>query len=207
MNPNRYVGLWSGLVLITNPAATHAPAHTAAGWPVIQPIHAEYSYVRPDKPGEDVPFLAYLLDTQGGKLYRFECHAGGYHDDSYDMDFSGDLQCVLFPYKIDTVSAVNVLAAETRAEQRNDRHNRGRILAAQLQGRCLDFPEYSTLRHFQLRGMDVTMTIRDMAWEGTGKSRVLTRFTVVLDAVPDDEAKSPYAEPAPEPAPSKACYP
>lgn len=204
---HRRLSLWSGLVLITNPAATHAPAHTAAGWPAIQPAHAEYAYVRPDKPGEDAPFLAYLLDPKGDKLYRFECHAGGYHDDGYDMDFKGDLQCVLFPYKIDTVSAVNVLAAETRAEQRNDWHNRGRILAAQLRGECLDFPEYSTLRHFKLRGMHVTLTIKDLAWQGEGKGKVLTKFTLVLDAAPDDDAKSPYAEPAPEPALPRVCYP
>ncbi|MGE5624901.1 MAG: hypothetical protein ACM3ZT_05060 [Bacillota bacterium] len=189
--------------MITNPA-TNVPD---SGWPVIQPLHAEYAYVRPDKPGEDAPYLVYFLDPKGNKVYRFECHRGGYHDDGYGVDFTGDFQCMLFPFKGETVSAVNLLAADTHEEQKDDWHNRGRILAKQLQGECLNYPEYSNLRHFVLRGMDVTLAIKDPAWEQGGKGRVLAKFTLVLDAVPDVNAKTAMAETAAGDRPPGDCYP
>lgn len=188
---------------MTNPAATHVAPPTVAGWPAIQPLHAEYVYKRPQKPGDDAPYLAYLKDTRGNKIYRFECHTGGYHDDGYDMDFSGDFQCMLFPYKGETVSAVNLLAANTHAEQKNDWHNRGRILAQQLKGECLNYQEYGTERHFLLRGMTLTLGIKDAAWSG----KVLTQFTLVLDAVPDENGKTEMAAEVQGPWPPGACYP
>ena len=199
------VGLWSGLVMITNPAAQ---APESAG-PAIQPLHAEFVYVRPQKPGDDAPFITYILDAKGNKVYRFECHDGGYYDEGYDLHFTGDFQCVLFPFKGDTVSAVNVLAADTHAEQSKDWWNRGRILARQLRGDCRNYPEYSTARHFRLRGMAFTLSIKDIVWDpgAGGKEPALAKFILRVEAVMDPDATSPVAEAADGPAPPKACYP
>ena len=190
-------GLWAGLTLLKNPTAVAPPQ----GWTPPQPLHAEYRFVHP-KPGEDRPFSVFLLDAAGHKLYKFECHAGSY-DDTSEMSWSGDLQCALFPYKIDTVTPVNVLAVDSRDEQSVDWWNRGRLLAKQLQGDCLQYQEYSTLRHFKLRGMDLTLGYSDISWQG-GK---LEKFTLSLDVTPDADAKSPMAEPAEGDRPPKACYP
>ena len=200
-----HLKLWSGLVMLANPTA-HAPD---SGWPAVQPLHAEFAYVRPQKEGDDAPFLTYIQDPKGNKVYRFECHDGGYYDEGYDLHFTGDLQCVLFPFKGDTVSAVNVLAADTHAEQSKDWWNRGRILARQLQGECLDYPEYSTARHFRLRGMAFTLSIQDIVWSPAAgdKEPTLAKFTLVVDAAPDADAKSPVAELADGPMPPKSCYP
>ena len=201
----RPVGLWSGLLMLTNPSA-QAPD---SGWPAIQQLHVEFAYVRPQKEGDDAPFLAYIQDAKGNKVYRFECHDGGYYDEDYDLHFTGDFQCVLFPYKHDTISAVNVLATDTHAEQSKDWWNRGRILARQLRGKCLNYPEYSTVRHFRLRGIAFILTIKDIAWDPAvgGKEPTLAKFTLGVDALTDPDAKSPVAEAADGPTPPKACYP
>lgn len=190
--------LWAGLVLLKNPTAVAPPQ----GWTPVQPLHAEYRFVLPEKAEEDTPFSVYFMDGSGNKVYRFECHRGNY-DDTSEMSWSGDFQCALFPFKKDTLTPVNVLAVDDRHEQSVDWWNRGRLLAKQLQGECLQYPEYSALRHFKLRGMDLTLGYSDIAWQG-GK---LAKFTLRLDVTPDADAKSPMAEPAEGPKPPKGCYP
>jgi len=194
--------LMAGLTLLHSPGVL-APVQ---GWPVIQPLHAEYKFVLPEQAEADTPFIVYLLHQAVSKVYKFECHRGAY-DDTTEMSWSGDFQCALFPYKIDTVSPVNLLATDTHAEQSVDWRNRGRMIAVQLQGECLQYPEYSTLRHFRLRGMDVTLSFADHAWEKSPKGPRLMKFTFTLDAAPDQDAKTPVAEAAEGPSPPKACYP
>ncbi|MFI4968154.1 MAG: hypothetical protein ACHQAU_05445 [Gammaproteobacteria bacterium] len=196
----RRMSAWSGLLLMTNP--TVQP--TQQGWAVIQPLHAEYQFVLPEKPDAELPsFTAYLKGPSGASVYKFECHAGGYPDDS-EMTWSGDFQCALFPYRGDTVTPVNLLAVDTHEEQSVDWRNRGRMIAAQLQGDCLQNPEYSTQRHFRLRGMDLSLAYADIGWAPGQK---LQKFTLSVDAAPDKDAKTPMAEAADGPSPPTQCYP
>jgi hypothetical protein len=199
----RPLSAWSGLVLMTNPAMQP----TDSGWSVIQAVHAEYQFVLPQDPAADLPsFMVYLKDSAGTSRYKFECHGGGYPDDS-EMTWSGDFQCALFPYRGDTVTPVNLLAVDTHEEQSVDWHNRGRMSAGQLQGDCLQYPEYSTLRHFRLRGMDLTLAYTDIAWTQGPKGPKLQKFTFTVDAAPDKDAKTPVAIAADGPSPPKECYP
>jgi hypothetical protein len=194
---------WSGLLLMTNPAIQP----TQQGWPVIQPLHAEYQFVLPEKSDADLPsFTVYLKEPAGASVYKFECHAGGYPDDS-EMTWTGDFQCALFPYRRDTVTPVNLLAVDTREEQSVDWHNRGRMTAAQLRGDCLQYPEYSSLRHFRLRGMDLSLAYTDITWAQGPKGQQLQKFTLTLDATPDKDAKVPLAKAADGPSPPSQCYP
>ncbi len=187
---------------MTNPAVLPAQS----GWPVIQPAHIQYQFVAPQEQDAASPaFTFYLRDAAGSSIYKFECHADGYPDDA-EMTWSSDFQCALFPYRGDTVTPVNLLAQDTRAEQSVDWHNRGRLIAAQLQGECLQYPEYSTLRHFRLRGMDVSLAYTAIQWTQGVKGPILWQFTLTLDATPDKDAKTPQAEAAEGSAPPNACY-
>lgn len=199
------MGLWTGLVMLTNQAT---PRVQVDGWPVIQPAHAEYVFKDPHTQGVDTPFVIYFKNQEDTQSYKFECHDGEYADDSV-MKFSGEFQCALFMFKGMTVSAVNLLAANTRDEQRYDWWNRGRVQVKQIQGECLSFPEYSTVRHFRLRGMMLTMSITHIEWNpGQGsKGPSLAGFTLIVDALPDKDAKSEVAESAEGPRPPRSCYP
>jgi hypothetical protein len=188
-------GLWVGLPMMTNPAAVVPP--TGA----IQPLHADYAYHRP-KPGEAVSFTTYLLSASGATLYKFECHGGDWPDES-EMKFDGDFQCALFPINGDTLTPVNLLARDTREEQGADWKNRGRAMVKQFQDECLDYPEYSTLRHFRLRGMALALGYTDLVWDG----KTLASFSFHLDAMPDAEAKTSFADAADGDRPSSSCYP
>lgn len=201
----RRLNLWSGLMMLTSPVTPHPQAGT---WPVIEPTHAEFIYVAPRATDDDRPFIAYFKDAQGNPAYKFECHNGAYGD-AIEVTFSDELQCALFAFKGDTVTAVNLLAADTRDEQGNDWWNRGHVSSAQFRGECLSYPEYSTSRHFRMRGLDVTLTFTDIQWSNgqDPKNQSLASFTLAIDALSDKDARSPVAEPAAGPTPPKSCYP
>ena len=190
--------LLAGLAPLSDPHATKPEM----GPPQIQPLHTVFHYQRP-APGADTGFVAYIADIRGNKVYKFECHNAAYDDDS-EIKFSDDLQCALFAFKGDTVSAFNLFATDTRSESVNDWWNRGRLVAAQLQGECLQFPEYSTERHFHLRGMVVTLEYKDISWD---KSGGLISFTLVFDAALDPDAKNLTVSAPEGPSPPSGCYP
>ncbi|HEY4127423.1 MAG TPA: hypothetical protein VGN70_05215 [Gammaproteobacteria bacterium] len=199
----RRLSVWSGLALLTNPAMQP----TQGAWAQILPVHIRYQFVFPQTADAELPaFTFYLRDAGGSSVYKFECHAGGYPDDS-EMSWSGDFQCALFPYRGDTVTPVNLLAVESKEEQGADWWNRGRLLAKQLQAPCTDYPEYSALRHFRLRSMDLSLSYTDVSWIQGPKGPRLQKFTLNLDAAPDKDAKSPMAEKADGSSPPKSCYP
>ena len=205
MIETRRLNLWSGLMMLTSPITPHPQA---GAWPEIEPTHVEFIYVAPRLKDDDRPFIAYFKDAQGNQVYKFECHNGAYGDET-EMKFSDELQCALFPFKDTTVTAVNLLAADTRDEQGNDWWNRGRVFSAQFRGECLTYPEYSTTRHFRMRGLDVTLSFTDIEWNPAPGSKApsLASFTLAIDAAPDKDAHSPLAETVPGSRPPKSCYP
>lgn len=176
-------------------------------WPTIQPVHEEHTVVIPNK-DVDTPFLVYIKDVAGVSVYKLECH-NGYYDDDSEIKFSGAFQCALFAIKGITLTSWNLLVADS--DQRStDWWNRGRMLSNQLRGECLAYPEYSTLRHFKMRGMLITFGFTNLGWSDTKDQQgnpLLEKFTFIVDVVPDKAAQSPTAEPATGPSPPTSCYP
>jgi hypothetical protein len=181
----------------------------ASKWPVIRSLEAKRVYINPGKESSDTPFVALIRDSGGVPTYKLECHNGNY-DDELEINFSGDFQCALFAVKGKTLVSGNLLAANTKNEMSTDWWNRGRMRSAQLRGECLKYPEYSTARHFKLRGMLLTLSFTDVGW-GSAKDQqnnpVIGKFTFTANAVPDPTAKSSRADEVEGPAPPTSCYP
>jgi hypothetical protein len=178
-------------------------------WPVIQPLQAKRAFRYLGTGDADTPFLAFIKSEKGAPAYKLECHNGNYESGS-EMNFSGDFQCALFAIKGSTLTSGDLLAANTNNELSTDWWNRGRMRSAQLRGECLKYPEYSTDRRFRLRGMLLTLRFTDMQW-GPRKDRqnnpLLTGFTFIFKAVPDESALGSRAEEVTGPKPPEACYP
>ncbi len=181
----------------------------ASNWPVIQPVHETRTFENQSPPNTDHSFLALIKDTAGIPVYKLECHSGNYGGDS-EMNFSGDFQCAFFALNGSMPTSGNLLAANTPNEQSTDWWNRGRLRSAQLRGNCLLYPEYSTGRHFRLRGIQITLRFTEAEWS-TRKDQqdnpLLKKFKFTLDVVPDADAHSLSAEPPPGPEPPRSCYP
>jgi hypothetical protein len=157
----------------------------------------------------DTSLLAYIRDTKGTPIYKLECHSGNY-DDQTEMNFSGDFQCALFAVKNGVLASGNLLAADTKNGRSSDWWNRGRMRSEQLRGECLRFPEYSSARHFRLRGILLTLRFTEVRWSSAKDNLgnpLIVGFTIMADVVPDAGAHSARAERAPGPAPPAACYP
>jgi hypothetical protein len=178
-----------------------------APWPNIQPLHESHKFIEPGR-GKDTPLLALIKKASGGPVYKVECHNGNYDDES-EINFSGDFQCALFGVSGGKGTTGNLLAVNNKDEQSTDWWNRGRMLSHQLRGECLAYPEYSTLRHFKIRGMLVTLRFTDMEWSTTKDQQgpLLEKFTFTLDVVPDGTAQTSTAQPAAGPKPPRSCYP
>lgn len=181
----------------------------ASKWPVVRPWKETRTFADPT--GEaDTPFSAFIRDVRGNAVYKLECHNGNY-DNETEMTFSGDFQCALFALGRDfKLLGTGLLAANTPDEMSSDWWNRGRMLANQLRGKCLKYPEYSTDRQFKLRGLLLTIRFSGMEW-GPAKdvqgNPMLTKFTVTFSIVPDKSARTPRAALPPGPKPPEACYP
>ena len=178
-------------------------------WTSIEPVHEAHTFIDPGKNGMDTPFLLTINATGGGAAYKLECHNGNYDDES-EINFSGDFQCALFAVKGNTQTSSNLLATASKDEQSTDWFNRGRMRSAQLRGECLRYPEYSTLRHFKVRGILITLRFTEIEWSGRNDQQgnpMLGKLTFALDVVPEKTASSSTAEPAAGPKPPSFCYP
>lgn len=205
--PNRsHLPFWYALTGIVMLFSSEAQA---GNWPMIQPLHEARTFVNQSPPNTDNPFLVLIKDTAGNPIYKLECHNGNYGDGK-GMNFSGDFQCALFSLNRSSLTSGNLLAANTSNEQSTDWWNRGRLRSAQLRGSCLQYQEYSTDRHFRLRGMQITLRFTDVEWGAHKDQRnnpLLERFKLILDVAPDPDAHSPTAELPPGPEPPRSCYP
>jgi hypothetical protein len=135
-------------------------------WPIIQPLEEKRTLIAPGRDNADTPFVLFIKDSGGAPVYKLECHNGNYENQS-EMNFSGDFQCALFAVKEKALVSGDLFAANSKNELSADWWNRGRMRAAQLRGECLKYPEYSTLRHFKLRGMLLTLQFTDIEWSRT----------------------------------------
>jgi hypothetical protein len=179
------------------------------GWPIIQRLHKTQAFVNPGQGTEDSPFLALIKDSANVPVYKLDCHNGNYENDG-EINFSADFQCALFALKGSALASGNLLAANSRNEQSTDWWNRGRMRSAQLRGECLAYPEYSTDRHFKLRGMLITLLFDSIEWSARKDQQshpLLGKFTFSFDVIPDKTAISPRAELIVGPAPPRSCYP
>ncbi len=179
------------------------------GWPTVQPLEEKHVFNGAGQDGSDTSVLAFIKDTHGTPVYKLECHNGNYDNES-EMNFSGDFQCALFAVKGKTLTSGDLLASDTKNELSTDWWNRGRMRAAQLRGACLQYPEYSTERHFKLRGMLLALNFTNIQWSPRQNRQgdpPLTGFTFTVKVVPDESANSSRAELAAGPIPPAACYP
>jgi hypothetical protein len=174
-------------------------------FPSIEPQHEERTFVNPGSDGQDVPLVVIVVDDRNRlPAYKLECHSGEYEDSS-EINFSGDFQCVLFALKGGVRVSWNLLATGEPPEQSSNWLNRGRMISGQLWGKCGADREYGTVRHFRLRGMRIRFEFKDLEWRaGAEKNQHrLQKFTFSATFLPDKKARSLTAERVDSPRPLK----
>ncbi len=165
-------------------------SYGAGQWPVARKFDRTYHIDDVNKGGFDVD----LRGSRGKPIYKLSCHSGEYEDDS-GFNYSGLFQCRLS--SLYSKEKVSTLLTET-VHQSTDWQNRGRFLAEHLRPGCAQYPEWGDTRTFRLRGMKLTLSVRDINFikPSDGKD-ILQSFTFSVSVRKDNDAQTSIAR-APE---------
>lgn len=166
-------------------------------WPIVAPI--EKTVYFPDGKAAEIKLT--INSARGESTYILECHTFEYEGDP-SFDYSGDFECRLTASREHNVYST-LLTDDP--DQSRDWQSRGRFLAEELEGPCRNYPEFGQIRHFRLRGMRLTLAIRDIAFTKSlpgKKPTILTHprlksFEFSVRVEPDEGAMSEIAEPIP----------
>jgi hypothetical protein len=165
-------------------------------WPVIRAFTKTVLIPK----ASEASLIAELVDMNGKPVYRLECHTAAYEGDP-GFDYSGDFECRLVSlYSKDAYSTL----LTDNPQQSRDWESRGRFLVEELVGKCRSYPEYGATRHFRLRGMKITLSLREIRLSGMsttksdgGSRPKLVSFRFNVSAQIDRTATSEIAEPVP----------
>ena len=132
-----------------------------------------------------------IFGCDGSPLYELECHLGPYEGDPA-FDYSGDFECRLS--SLYSVESHSTLLTEENHQTR-DWESRGRFLLWQLLEDCALYPEYGKLRHFRLRGMNLTLEVTDieLSKKVVGVP-MIGKLDLHIIVEPDPTATSPITE-------------
>lgn len=170
-------------------AAALSPAQAASGWPRVQPLDRRIEIVV-DSHINDVRVP--LLSHQGKPMFWLRCLAGT----TEQLDALGDrdgnnyvapLACVL----VEKAGGWHddLLSEDESAVW----HSRGQYSGADLVGECARYPEFGTIRHFRLRGMQLTLMAEDVA-NMDGQKTGPSRMTLHVRVQPNPTARTARAE-------------
>ncbi len=186
-----------------------AVSDSSTKWPSIYPI----------APGEVIFHFSYPFESRRGTTvrtvdekvsYLLECSLGPYG--SLEYNYSLDFECRLSTQQPDKITykynnefpAIpydNLLS--TGPHSKGEWNNRGNFSWGELQPTCARYPEYGRIRHFKLRGIDLTLEIKDVKFGPrlkndpllTYRKNTITELTLEVTARQDLSALSPTAEP------------
>jgi hypothetical protein len=156
-------------------------------WPTIKEFDDEFLAYSGGKP---VEYLKPLKDLNGHTKYLFVCRGGSteYTDslaDKLDINYVNPLTCILNNGDKETESS---LLAE---DDSPPWHTRGQYSLDEIVGDCSDYPEYGLLRHFRLRGFELTLSAFDIKLNEQGKPE---QFKLKVSLRQDNKIKSSIAE-------------
>ncbi|HEY9157475.1 hypothetical protein [Candidatus Binatus sp.] len=135
-----------------------------------------------------------LIDVHGETRYGFIC-AGGSEKylaklgAPWDVNYVGPFACRLVEGKTDPVKSEDSLLSEDESPYW---YSRGRLdNFRELTGSCARYPEYGALRHFRLRGFELTLSFGGVEVDKAGNP---TYFTLTVSLRRDATITSPQAE-------------
>ncbi len=147
---------------------------TQVQWPRVAPLDTLFRVQDATHPN-----VRTLIKSPSGKpIYLLICRQSD-EPVADDVNYSGDLDCHLMPAELGEVE-VNLLAEDDRLSAW---YSRGRMFGRDLRGACAAYPEYGLLRHFRLRGMQISMQFKDAVFSPSGELRSYQmQFTVIPDS-------------------------
>lgn len=138
-----------------------------------------------------------IVGQSGKPLYLLECLLNPNDNDSNeDFDYSGNFECRLtscYDYRHSNLLTENPYPTR-------DWDSRGRFLVEEITGDCANYPDYGRVRNFRLRGMHLTLAIKNIELSTTTqkdgeKIRSIKSLELEITALSDSTAITEIAEP------------
>lgn len=193
--------LWLGTALLFGvPLSVRLPRKTFR-WPAVQAVKRSFNLGQASWMTGKVPVSLTVTSPSGRPLYSFSCSAWNTYRDGAIDDFS----CNLLPANLPKGdwSDSSLLSSNP---QRTDVVGRAIFAASDLRGECGNYPSYGRVRHFLLRGMRLTISVKDPTFvprprSGDGGDAhstgyLIKSFRLDVSVTPDPAALSAVAEPA-----------
>lgn len=166
-------------------------ADTNNPWPNVHSATANMHFSQPSNTTSKL----HILGQDSKPLYLLECHLGPFEDPLFD--YSGNFECRLSSlYTQDTYSTL----LTDNINQTRDWESRGRFMIEEITGSCTNYPEYGRIRHFRLRGMELTLKITNLvdqmeldAGHKSGRPTIV-QLDLNVTVRPDTSARSAIAE-------------
>jgi hypothetical protein len=160
-------------------------------WPTMAEFSAKFGV---ETSAERIFFRIPLNDVHGQTQYNLIWVGGSekYLDQLSDrsgVNYVGPFSCRLVERKWDAEKTEDSLLSEDESAYW---YSRGQIHNfRELTGSCGRYPEYGALRHFRLRGFELTLNFGDVEVDKAGNP---TRFTLTVSLRRDSKITSPQAE-------------
>jgi len=157
-------------------------------WPKIQEFDLDFVV---HTNAETIEFIKHLYDLKGTLRYSFICRGGSteYLDKlggQKDINYVGKLGCTV---NLGSRENGDSLLAEDDAAPW---HTRGQYFSFdEVIGDCGDYPEYGRIRHFRLRGFELTLSAIEPVYD---EKKQLQSFTLKVSLRRDDGIKSSYTQ-------------
>ena len=165
-----------------------AAARASAEWPEIVGESQSFHIA---SPASQPPVDMVVHDVHGKVVYRLRC--GSFDTPIKDFAFSGDFECYLQTVP-PNYSRASSLFAEKSPES-GDWQTRARFLATEVQPPCDRIPDFGAIRHFSLRGMDITLSMSNIRFTTEENRLRLRSFDFKISVRPDAAAKSALTMP------------
>jgi len=168
--------------------AAQSPVYHRYTWPVIRPFSFTQEIKVTDK-AADIHFP--IPDTNGKVVYTLRCVAGteealGRLGEAEGEDYEGPLLLLLYEGK--AIKGFTILGYDGSATW----HTRAQVRTQELLGRRGAYPEFGRLRHFRLRGFELTVRFSKIARDADGN---ISSLRMSVSGRPDASVTSSREEP------------
>ena len=166
-------------------------AADAPQWPVIQEFEVRMGFARSN---ERIDLIIPFTDRSGRVWYRLDCRGGSdAHLDRISalpgaVNYVGPLMCSLSLGAEET--GASLLGEET--DSGGPWHTRGQFAWKHFEGACATYPEYGRVRHFRLRGFELTLSVSEPEIDND----LLDDYVLTVSLRQDPSAKTARAEPS-----------
>lgn len=167
-------------------------ACTVVHWPHVSPSMGVVKVVPEEGTGIEID----ITDDHGQTAYKLSCRSGESEDD--DFNYSGLFHCRLVAHDIPD-ELPSLLLDEAQAT--SDWQGRARFLLNDVIGSCGDVADWGSVRTFRLRGMQITLAVRDVTLSGIRGDFSVRSFQFEYEIQPDSTAHTSIAQKSLEPEP------